>query len=185
MFHVRDRRLCLGARHKPVVERATGNVVSNMLMQGEYLRTLDARHRVSIPPELSTLLGGESAACILVKERPGALSLWGAGEWQQRLDEGLQLVQSKLAAGRLEGRRDEVQRWGRLLSTRYRPVQLAGRGRLVIPEGFREFLGVEPGGDMVIIGAALCTELWSPAAWLQYLHDAMPGFQRLFDELTA
>jgi MraZ protein len=159
--------------------------VNNTLMQGEYLRTLDARYRVSIPQELSALLGGEAAACILVKERPGALSLWGAVDWQQRLDQGVRLVHNKLAAGRLDGRLEEVQRWGRLLSTRHRPVQLAGRGRLVVPEGFREFLGVAPGGDTLIVGAALCVELWNPTSWLQYLQDAMPEFQRLFDGLTA
>ena len=41
---------------------------------------------------------------------------------------------------------------GRLLSTRHRTVQLAGRGRLLIPEGFREFLGVEPNGEALFWG---------------------------------
>jgi MraZ protein len=167
------------------VERETGNAVTNTLLEGEFLRTLDARYRVSIPPELSKLLGGESANCILVKERPGALSLWAAADWQSRHDQGVQLVHNKLAAGRLDGRLADVQRLGRLLSTRHRSVQLAGRGRLVIPEGFREFLGVAAGGDLMIVGAALCAELWNPAAWLSYLQDAMPDFQQLFDGLTA
>ena len=34
---------------------------------------------------------------------------------------------------------ERVQMLGRLLSTRHRNVRLAGRGRLVIPEGFRIF----------------------------------------------
>jgi MraZ protein len=70
------------------------------------------------------------------------------------------------------------------LSTRHRPIQLAGRGRLVIPEGFRPFLGVEPGGEVQIIGAAVCIEIWSPAAWLKYLAGRMPRFRRLFDQLS-
>ena len=72
--------------------------------------------------------------------------------WKTRLDDGVQLVESKIEAGRLEGRLEEVQRLGRLLSTRHREVQLAGRGRLVVPEGFREFLGVEPGGEVMVDG---------------------------------
>jgi MraZ protein len=64
-------------------------------------------------------------------------------------------------------------------------VQLAARGRLVIPEGFREFLGVEPGGDVMIVGAALCVELWQPAAWIDFVHQQMPEFNRLFDELSG
>ena len=122
---------------------------------------------------------------VLVKERPGALSLWNAGDWQTRLDRGVQLIHSKLEAGRLAGRTDEVQQFGRLLSTRHRSVQLAGRGRLVVPEGFREFLGVDPGGDVMVVGAALCVELWQPAAWIQYLHENMPEFHRLFEGLSA
>ena len=88
-----------------------------------------------------------SPDCILAKERPGCLSLWSGPLWQARLDEGVELVKQKMRAGKLQERIAEVQLFGRLLSTRHRPVQLAGRGRLVIPEGFREFLGVEGGGD--------------------------------------
>lgn len=184
-MRVKDRPPCLGVRYKPAAERETGRAVNHTLIQGEFLRTIDARYRVSIPAELCTLLGGETAGCILVKERPGALSLWAADDWQSRHEQGVQLVHNKLAAGRLDGRLEEVQRLGRLLSTRHRSVQLAGRGRLVIPEGFREFLGVAAGGDLTIIGAAVCIELWNPAAWITYLQDAIPEFQRLFAGLTA
>lgn len=135
--------------------------------------------------ELAEPLCHAGADCILIKERPGALSLWNAADWQQRLDQGVQLIRSKLDAGRLEGRMDDVQRFGRLLSTRHRPIQLAGRGRLVIPEGFREFLGIEAGGEVMIVGAALCVEIWRPAAWMQYLEESMPEFHRLFAGLSA
>ena len=151
---------------------------------GEFQRTLDERYRLSIPNELGDALVAESADCILAKERPGCLSLWSAAVWQTRLDEGVELVKQKMRAGKLQERIGQVQLFGRLLSTRHRPVQLAGRGRLVIPEGFRPFLGVEPGGEVQIIGAAVCIEIWSPAAWLKYLEGRMPRFRRLFDQLS-
>lgn len=151
---------------------------------GEFQRTVDDRYRLSIPNELGDALVAESPDCILAKERPGCLSLWSAPVWQSRLDEGVELVKQKMRAGKLQERIGQVQLFGRLLSTRHRAVQLAGRGRLVIPEGFREFLGVEPGGDVQIIGAAVCIELWNPAAWLKYLEGRMPRFRRLFDQLS-
>jgi MraZ protein len=151
---------------------------------GEYQRTLDDRYRLSIPSELGDMLAAESTDCILAKERPGCLSLWSAPIWQDRLDEGVELVKQKMRAGKLQERLGQVQLFGRLLSTRHRGVQLAGRGRLVIPEGFREFLGVKPGGEVQIIGAAVCVEIWSPAAWLKYLEGRMPRFRRLFDQLS-
>jgi len=151
---------------------------------GEFTRTLDDRYRLSIPNELGDALLAASADCILAKERPGCLSLWSAPLWQQRLDEGVALVKQKMRAGKLQERIGQVQLFGRLLSTRHRAVQLAGRGRLVIPEGFRPFLGVEPGGEVQIIGAAVCLEIWQPAAWLKYREGPMPRFRRLFDQLS-
>ncbi|MCE5302044.1 MAG: division/cell wall cluster transcriptional repressor MraZ [Planctomycetaceae bacterium] len=151
---------------------------------GEFQRTIDDRFRLSIPSELGDLLTVESTDCILAKERPGCLSLWSAPVWKAKIDEGVELVKQKMRAGKLQERISQVQRFGRLLSTRHRAVQLAGRGRLVIPEGFREFLGVEPGGETQILGAAVCIEIWHPAAWLKYLEGRMPRFRRLFDRLS-
>ncbi len=151
---------------------------------GEFQRTVDDRFRLSIPNELADSLAAESPQCILAKERPGCLSLWNASLWQARLNEGVELVKQKMRAGKLQERVAEVQLFGRLLSTRHRAVQLAGRGRLVIPEGFREFLGVEAGGEVQILGAAVCVEIWQPAAWLKYLESRMPRFRRLFDQLS-
>jgi len=149
---------------------------------GEFERTLDDRYRLSIPGELGDLL---TADCILAKERPGCLSLWSAPVWQNRLEEGVALIKQKMRAGKLQERIAQVQLFGRLLSTRHRSVQLAGRGRLLIPEGFREFLGVEPGGETLVVGAAVCVEIWKPAAWLKYLEARMPRFRKLFDRLSS
>lgn len=151
---------------------------------GEFRRTLDDRYRLSVPQELGDLLVADSAECILAKERLGCLSLWRADLWQGQLDEGVELVRRKIQAGKLQGRIGQVQLLGRLLSTRHKAVQLAGRGRLLIPEGFREFLGVDPGGEVLVVGAAVCVEIWNPPEWLKYLEARMPKFRRLLNELS-
>ena len=158
---------------------------TDQLLQGEFRRLMDDRYRLSIPSNLADPLTTTGPDCIAVKERPGAISLWSAGSWETRLDAGLQVVREKIQAGRLEGKIDQVQQLGRLLSTRQRSVQLAGRGRLLIPEGFREFLGVEPGGEVIVIGAAVCVELWKPTAWLDCLQVQIPQFRELFDDLSG
>jgi len=94
-------------------------------------------------------------------------------------------VMSKILARRLDGKLDDVQRLGRLLSTRHRPVQLAGRGRLIVPDGFREFLGVEPGGTVMVIGAAVCVEIWQPDRWRTYVGEQIPDFRQLLDTLVG
>jgi MraZ protein len=152
---------------------------------GEFTRSLDERFRLSIPAELVEPLTAAGTDCILAKERPGCLSLWDFAAWQSKLEEGVELLKGKMGAGRLEGRIEEVQLLGRLLSTRHKEIQIAGRGRLSIPEGFREFLGVEPGGEVTIVGAAVCVEIWHPQRWLEYLQDRMPEFRQLFEKLTG
>lgn len=158
---------------------------SQEFILGEFPRTLDERHRLSIPPELADLLAADNAACILAKERPGCLSLWNSAAWQSRLDEGVELVKSKMRAGKLAGRLEEVQQLSRLLSTRHKTVQLAGRGRLSIPDGFREFLQVDQGGEVIVIGAGVCVEIWNPRAWLAHLESHMTEFRQLFDRLSS
>jgi MraZ protein len=152
---------------------------------GEFPRTLDERFRLSLPAELLQRVASRRGECILAKEMAGCLSLWNIETGQGRLDQGVELVRGKMRAGRLEGKLDEVQLLGRLLSTRHKTVQLAGRGRLSIPEGFREFLGVEPGGEVIVVGAAVCMEIWNPRAWLAFLEARMPEFRQLFDKLSG
>ena len=152
---------------------------------GEAARSLDERYRVSLPALLCKLVTKQSAECILAKERPGCLSLWSRVKWQAKLDDGVDLVRGKMQTGRLEGRIEDVQQLGRLLSTRHRTVQLAGRGRLAIPEGFREFLAVEPGEEVLVVGAAVCVELWHPSRWLEYVETHMPDFRQLLEGLAG
>jgi MraZ protein len=161
-----------------------GTTPSAGLILGEYSRTLDDRFRLTLPPELAAELGPEGEDCILAKERPGCLSLWRATVWQERLDQGVDLVRAKIRAGKMEGRFHQVQLLGRLLSSRHKSVQLAARGRLLLPEGFREFLRCEAGSDVMVIGAAVCVELWNPAAWNKHLDRQMPRFRRLLDRLS-
>jgi MraZ protein len=155
------------------------------LILGETTRTLDERYRLTIPAEMVEAIAANGSECILAKERVGCLSLWNEAGWKQRLEAGIRLVESKIEAGRLEGRVEEVQRLGRLLSTRHLQVQLAGRGRLAVPEGFREFLGVEAGGPVMVVGAAVCVEIWHPEKWQDYVGEELPAFRQLLDQLTS
>ena len=151
---------------------------------GETLRTVDERFRVSLPKEMAEAVADESGEAIIVKERSGCLSVWRAAEWQRRIDEGVAIIRQKMESGRMEQRWADVQRFGRLLSTRHRTVTLAKRSRLLIPDTFREFLGVGPNQDVLLVGAVICVEIWNPQNWLEWLRDDMPEFGPLFKELA-
>jgi len=152
---------------------------------GESKRTIDDRFRISLPPEMAELVADSDGNCILAKERTGCLSLWKGDDWRKRIDEGVAILKLRMHAGKMESRWSEVQRLGRLLSTRSKVVTLANRSRLLIPEGFREFLDVPVNHDVMIVGAAICVEIWNPGAWLETLRQDMPEFGPLFTDLSA
>jgi transcriptional regulator MraZ len=155
------------------------------LLIGEFKRVLDDRYRLSVPTELSEPLTAVAPRCMLTKERIGCLGLWNAQIWESKLNTEVDLVKSKLAAGKLNDQVGQLQLLGRLLSTRDTTVNLAGRGRLTIPEGFREFLGVEPGGELMVIGAGVSVEIWNPTAWFAYVENRMPKFRKLLNHLSS
>lgn len=151
---------------------------------GEQKRTIDERFRISLPTEMAEAVTDEAGETILAKERYGCLSLWRAEDWQRRLNDGVGLIKQKIQAGRMEQRWGEVQRLGRLLSTRSRTVKLSGRSRLLVPEGYREFLDVPPNQEVMVVGAAICLEIWNPQCWLEVLKQDMPEFGPLFQDLA-
>ena len=158
---------------------------SQEFILGEFGRTLDERYRLSLPAAFAEAVSPGGSECILAKERPGCLSLWNASIWKGQLDNGVDLVKRKMRTGKLGERIEEVQLLSRLLSTRHKTVSLSGRGRLLIPDGFREFLQIEPGGNAMVVGAGVCVEIWNPRAWLAHLEQRLPEFRQLFDELSG
>ncbi len=154
------------------------------LFLGEWSRSIDERFRLSLPSEWVAGLTGDSGQCVLAKERPGCVSVWNSQQWDSWLADGVSLVAGKIRSGRLAGRMDQVQMLGRLLSTRHRSVPIAGRGRLAIPESFREFLEIEPGENLMVVGAAISVELWHPKRWSEHIGQHMPEFRQLFDQLA-
>ena len=154
------------------------------LCLGEWSRSLDERYRLSLPTELVALIADEAGECVLAKERPGCVSLWMPSDWKQSMADGVNLVASKIQSGRMSQRLTQVQMLGRLLSTRHRTVPIAGRGRIAIPESFRDFLEVEPGGNLMVVGAAVCVEIWHPRRWSEHIGEHMPEFRELFEQLA-
>ncbi len=159
-------------------------MTSELFITGEIKRTLDERFRVTLPTEMASAVTDEAGETLITKEREGCLSLWRSSDWNQRQEAGVALIKQKITAGRMEGRWGEVQRLGRLLSTRSKIIKLANRSRILIPEGFREFLDVSPNQEVMIVGAVICVEIWHPEIWLNTLREEMPQFNPLFQKLS-
>ena len=154
------------------------------LIFGEFKRSIDDRFRISIPMELIEKFENKKEEWILTKERTGCLSLWSAEGWQEKFDKRIEVLRSKLSAGDFDKQIQDVQLLGRLLSTRHKRVQIKNKSRLTIPEGFREFLASEIASEAMIVGAAVCIEIWRMNAWIEHLEQKMPEFQDLLGKLS-
>lgn len=154
------------------------------LITGEVKRKIDERFRIALPGEMAESITDREGHTLVTKERYGCLGLWRASDWNQRFRTGVSLIEQKIEAGRYEQNWGDVQRLGRLISSRFRTIKLANRSRFLVPEGFREFLDVSPNEDVLIIGAAICVEVWNPTAWLELLKIDMPEFAPLFRDLS-
>ena len=152
---------------------------------GEVRRTIDDRWRLSLPSELAPAVVDERDETVIVKERYGCLSLWRADRWQAKFDAGLAIIRQKIAGERLADQASQIQRLGRLASTRASRVRLSGRNRLLLPDGVRDFLGVPAGGEVVVVGAFVTVELWNPEMWVEQLREDMPSFNELFLQLSS
>ena len=154
------------------------------LITGEFSRTVDDRYRLTLPDEFKDVFKPESGKCIIAKERPGCLSLWEESAWKQQHDARVELILARFNLGDLGRNASELQRFGRLLSTRDRQIQLTDRARFLLPEGFREFLAVEPKQEVMVVGAAVCIEIWHPQKWISYIEENMPQFSILMESLS-
>ena len=154
------------------------------LILGEFSRTVDDRYRLSLPDEFKEVFKPDSGKCVIVKEKPGHLSLWDESAWKKHHDNRVELVMKRFDMGDLGRNTAELQRFGRLLSTRYRHIQLADRARFLLPEGFREFLAVEPKQEVMIVGAAVCIDIWHPQKWISYIEEDIPQFSTLLESLS-
>lgn len=158
---------------------------SKLDLRGEFVRRLDDRWRLSLPDPFAGLLcPHEDSLCVVAKERNGALSVWNQKDWDARINDAVGLVARKLETGRLANRLTDVQTFGRLLSAKFKECRLESKDRLTIPEGYRAFSGLEQDGTCVVVGAAICVEIWSPTAWQEYLKQEIGSFGPLFEQLS-
>jgi MraZ protein len=137
-----------------------------------------------LPGEFKELFKPKDEKCVIAKEQSGCISLWDAEQWKTEHDARVELVFERLKLGDLNRKKVDLQKFGRLLSTRHKEIQHDGKGRLVLPEGFREFLDVEPGKEVMVVGAISCIELWKPERWFEYVETNIAEYGTLMDTLS-
>lgn len=140
-----------------------GEVQKNF--SGNHERTLDAKWRVSLPPEFRRK-GGEDDHCVLGRV-PGSpcLGLWRKESFQA----AYQRLQNKV---RESGADQNLLRW---FSGNGYEVKPDAQGRILVPEPLRSILDVDaedPEARVFVAGVGQRIELWNADRWAEHVGGA-------------
>ena len=121
---------------------------------GEYRHTIDAKGRLAVPARFRAELAGAAYVCRWID---GPIGIFPRAAWEELAGQ----VGSLARIG--DARARELAR--SIFSTAY-DVELDGQGRVLLPAGLRELVGL--GTDAVVIGLNDHVEVWPPERWATY-----------------
>ena len=144
---------------------------------------LDSKSRLTLPEPLPEVVARWNGACTVIKERPGALSLWPTTREPDGVDGLIEAAMKKMEVRSSQNLLEDLMVLGRLRSTRETTAKIDGRARFTIPQTFREFLGVEPEGNAIVVAATVCIEMWRPQAWIEFVEQKIGEYLRLSETI--
>lgn len=118
---------------------------------GEYLHSIDAKGRVSVPAKFREDLG---PCFYITKGLDGCLFVLSAAEWA-RLEQKVSAMPVSKARG--------LQRFFFAGAAEVTPDK---QGRILIPQPLREYAALQK--DVTFLGAATRAEIWSTSKWTEF-----------------
>jgi len=122
-----------------------------MHFHGEYTYSMDGRGRLPVPPRFRDAF---VRGAVLTQGSPDScLRLYPLPTYEQQA-----ALYTSEPPTRRKGRMIR-----RAFFARSFEVELDRQGRILVPARLREFAGLE--GNVVVVGAAECLEIWEPDRW--------------------
>jgi MraZ protein len=127
--------------------------VAGSVFTGEYRHAVDDKGRIAVPARFRTQLEG---GAVVAKWLDTCLAIFPKSAWDElaakvgslpMTDPNARLLQRRLFAGALE-------------------TELDRQGRVLLPQGLREFAGLQE--EAVVLGSRDHAEVWTPARWTEY-----------------
>lgn len=122
---------------------------------GEFRHSLDERGRVAIPIRFRPRLAGGAT---LSRWLDVCLGLFPEDEWTA--------LSQRIAA--LPFTNPEARLLQRFMYSGAAPAEIDRQGRVLVPSFLRDFAGIGPGGEVVVVGSHNHVELWAPEVWQTY-----------------
>ena len=123
------------------------------MFTGEYRHAVDGKGRIAVPARFR---GQLADGAVVARWLDSCLAIFPMTAWGElaarvgslpMVDPNARLLQRQLFSGALE-------------------TELDGQGRVLVPQGLREFAGLE--AEALVLGSRDHAEIWAPARWTDY-----------------
>lgn len=142
-------------------------MVNNMFM-GEYLHTIDAKGRLTVPSKLREGLGD---TFVVTKGLDGCLYAYTESEWEKFIEKLTTLPMTNA----------DSRKFVRFFLSGAASVEPDKMGRILIPQTLRNHAGLDK--DVVLLGVASRVEIWDKAKWEDGDYSDMETIAQRMDEL--
>ena len=123
------------------------------MFTGEYRHAVDGKGRIAVPARFR---GQLADGAVVARWLDSCLAIFPMTAWSElaarvgslpMTDPNARLLQRQLFSGALE-------------------TELDGQGRVLVPQGLREFAGLE--AEALVLGSRDHAEIWAPSRWTDY-----------------
>lgn len=138
-----------------------------MLLTGTFLRTLDEKHRFSVPKPLRDVLGPAATVMYLAPGTDGSLAVYP--------EESFARLGDQLGHGSPTGQ--DVRAFSRLFYAQAQRAEIDRQGRMRIPVELVMLAALTK--DIVLLGVRDHLEIWNRAQWDNWLDDKQPHYDQI------
>ena len=144
--------------------------------------SVDANGRIKLSPRFISDFQERCSGEVVMHCLPeGAVALYPEDVYLKMRDE--ETNPAARAAVNMAWRRT-MRRFGAMS----RSEKISAQGRVTIPTGFREYAGLQPGVDAVVVGAEIGVEIWNAERWQAEImqideHFKEKGVRQMYNDL--
>lgn len=139
------------------------------MLMGEYLHTIDAKGRVTLPAKFREDLGD---VFIITKGLDDCLFVYHPQEWE--------ILSAKLK--QLPLSKPEARAFARFFFAGAMQLECDKQGRFLVPGNLRSYAALDK--EVVLIGVSNRVELWSKAAWVKYNAEIAPSVAGIAEQMA-